>query len=149
MANNFKLTNLVWEADIRPPPEILQQLKYKKTDVIAELELESGSTPRVFPYIGDDDRACETKNNNTRTPPHIDQRSMIEWLNAHFEVSSPDHCAWCHRYDEPDHPVIPFGIHQAGRTWLHAECWRPWHERRRTMALQALQQKSGSEHAYT
>ena len=63
---------------------------------------------------------------------------IVEWLNHHLERSDPGHCAWCEKPDRDGHAVVPFGTESNGHTWLHPDCWNPWHENRREEARQAL-----------
>lgn len=60
--------------------------------------------------------------------------TVTEWLNQHPAPSEPDQCAWC---DKPGNVgvVVPFGVEA---TWLHHDCWKPWHQQRRQEAVSAL-----------
>ena len=60
--------------------------------------------------------------------------TVIEWLNQHPAPSEPDRCAWCGKPGDVG-VVVPFGVEA---TWLHHECWEPWHLQRRQEAENAM-----------
>lgn len=66
---------------------------------------------------------------------------VIRWLNQHPAPSKPGCCAWCQQTESPSAVVLPFGTEPGTHTWLHAECWRAWHQWRRAEAACALAQK--------
>jgi hypothetical protein len=70
--------------------------------------------------------------------PSLETR-VIEWLDQHPSPSPAGACAWCGKPESPQAVVLPFGAHPGTHTWLHAECWRAWHQARRAEALCALQ----------
>ena len=59
---------------------------------------------------------------------------IVEWLNQNPAPSEPDRCAWC---DKPEDVgmIVPFGVEA---TWLHHDCWKPWHQQRGQEAKSAL-----------
>ena len=63
---------------------------------------------------------------------------LVHWLNDHPTPSPAGRCAWCGHVERPDAVVLPFGTVPGTHTWLHASCWRPWHEARRAAAATAL-----------
>jgi len=62
---------------------------------------------------------------------------LVEWLNRNPSSSPAGHCAWCGKSETPGAMVLPYGAgdHHA---WVHAECWRAWHQYRREEAAIAL-----------
>jgi hypothetical protein len=69
--------------------------------------------------------------------PSLETR-VIEWLDQHPSPSPAGACAWCRKPESPNAVVVPFGAEPGTHTWLHAECWRAWHQVRRAEALSAL-----------
>ena len=59
---------------------------------------------------------------------------IVEWLNQHPAPSEPDRCAWC---DKPEKVgmIVPFGVEA---TWLHHDCWKPWHKKRSQEAASVM-----------
>jgi hypothetical protein len=62
---------------------------------------------------------------------------IVEWLNCNPSSSPDGRCTWCGRPETPSATVLPFGAGEHP-TWLHAECWPAWHQRRRAEADMAL-----------
>jgi hypothetical protein len=72
------------------------------------------------------------------------ERHIVAWLDQHPSPSRAGRCAWCGDHESPDAIVLPFGTEPGTHTWLHAKCWRAWHAQRRTTALDAVSDKTGS-----
>jgi hypothetical protein len=66
------------------------------------------------------------------------ENQIVRWLDDHPVPSPAGRCAWCSQAERPHAVVLPFGTEPGTHTWLHAECWRPWHEARRAVAASAL-----------
>lgn len=62
---------------------------------------------------------------------------IVQWLNENPAQSPVGRCAWCGQLEPGGASVVPFGI-EPTHTWLHGECWRPWHQDRRAKAVAAL-----------
>ena len=60
---------------------------------------------------------------------------VVKWLDRNPAPSMPGICAWCGRADAA---VVPFGTEPGTHIWLHTECWRMWHAKRRTEAAASL-----------
>ena len=80
-------------------------------------------------------RICEAKADLLQI---LTEKHVVEWLNEHPCPSPPGRCAFCGATEVPDAIVLPFGTEPGTHTWLHAECWRPWHEQRRAQAARTL-----------
>ena len=68
---------------------------------------------------------------------------IVEWLNRNSAPSPPGRCAWCAQRETDNAVVLPFGTVPGTHTWLHAECWRPWHDARRAQAVTVLSRIGG------
>jgi hypothetical protein len=93
------------------PSQLVRRVKHAKSDLIAVLR---------------------TKSLETR---------IVSWLDHHPVPSPPGWCAWCGKRDRPEAIVLPFGTEAGKHTWLHAECWSPWHDARRANAVSALDER--------
>jgi hypothetical protein len=89
------------------------------------------------------DRQCEAKQPSQesvgrtyrdRTPESL----IIQWLDEHPASSPAGLCAWCGRPESMGAMVVPFGTEPGTHTWLHPECWSPWHRARTVEASTAL-----------
>jgi hypothetical protein len=74
-----------------------------------------------------------------RTPESL----IIHWLDEHPAPFPPGRCAWCGSPESLGAMVVPFGTEPGTHTWLHPECWSPWHRARRAEASTALGLTSG------
>lgn len=92
-----------------------------------------------------DVRTTDTTGTTEQDRHRAREGRIVEWLNQHPAPSPAGACAWCHKPDTLAAVVLPFGIVPGTHTWLHAECWPAWHERRRGEALRALQANPDSE----
>lgn len=70
---------------------------------------------------------------------------IVRWLDQHPSPSQDGRCAWCCERESPSAVVLPFGTVPGTHTWLHAECWRPWSEDRRTKAIAGLSESGGTQ----
>lgn len=59
---------------------------------------------------------------------------VVEWLNQNPEPSEPGRCAHCGKAENDGPVILPFGTREHGHTWLHAECWKVWHSKRKQKA---------------
>lgn len=141
---HIKIDNgdLVLEADAPPPDSIVDALSSEKAGIIALLKTQNGdsinqSNMALFPST----RSSQVDQIPPfREAPGInpDETAINDWLNSNPVATPPDRCAWCFRAEDPDHAVVPFGVHGSGHIWLHGECWDPWRLHRRQMAVKAL-----------
>jgi hypothetical protein len=133
--------DLVLQADTQPAAEILDDLSRNKAEIIALLR------PRARSLVRDDLLALFDERRRTAalvgcTPTKAEavafECCLVAWLDQHPAISAPGRCAWCGGNEASDAVVIPFGVEEAGPTWLHPECWKPWHRSRRDEAEEAL-----------
>ena len=131
--------DFILEADSPPPDDIVEAVFSAKAAIIALLGGHNGppSDENCVSLFPDRNRSFpETFN----VDPH--EYALTTWMNNHPVVSPPDRCAWCFRPEQPDHAVVPFGVHTPGNVWLHGECWYSWQQHRRQMAIAALKADS-------
>jgi hypothetical protein len=74
----------------------------------------------------------------------VTEISVVAWLNQHADSSAPGSCTWCGRHETSAAVVLPFGVEPGPHTWLHPECWAPWHQARRELAMVALSRPGGT-----
>jgi hypothetical protein len=118
------------------PGALVRQIREAKRDLMTALAAgrdHGASRAR-------EDHQCEEKQaaqeSGSRTDGHLaSERFMIDWLNEHPAPSPPGLCAWCGRPESLGAMVVPFGTEPGTHTWLHPQCWSPWHRARTVSAL--------------
>ncbi len=134
--------DLILNADREPAPGVLETIRRHKAGIVALLTAPVGDWTAEDWQTFFDERAgiAEFDGGQTRANGEAVafECCIVEWLNRHPERSDPDRCAWCEKPDRDGHAVVPFGTESHGHSWLHPECWNPWHENRREGARQAL-----------
>ena len=118
------------------PDDLIQQLRDHKPEVI---ELLVGSQWGTADWLGFyNERAGILEFDHELSQAEAERRAfewcVVEWLNQHPSPSEPDRCAWCGKPGDVG-VVVPFGVEA---TWLHHDCWKPWHQQRRHEAVSAL-----------
>ena len=73
--------------------------------------------------------------------------TIVEWLNRNPEPSDPGKCAWCEKSETPGAVVVPCGTED--HTWLHPDCWEPWHRKRWAKAESNILSALGTERSPT
>ena len=134
--------DLILDADLEPPIDVVTAIKRHKVEIIELLAPPKDRWTAEDWRTLFDERAgiAEFDGGQTRAKAEAIafECCIVEWLNHHLERADPGHCAWCEKPDRDGHAVVPFGTEVHGHTWLHPECWNPWHENRREAARQAL-----------
>jgi hypothetical protein len=122
--------NIVLEADAEPPRPVLDVLARNKRAILALLESgRDGWTAADWRARFDELRA--------KAEVGAFNSCIAEWLNRNPSPSLAGRCAWCGKAETPSAMVVPYGAGEH-HAWLHAECWRAWHESRREEATLAL-----------
>jgi hypothetical protein len=133
--------SLLLEADTQPPQAVLDALSRHKAAIVALLRPGQGGWATELRRVYFDKRAEIAASHRL---PRGEAEALafaccvIEWLNQHPTPSAPGRCVWCGKPESPSAVVLPFGAEPGTHTWLHAECWRAWHQRRRGEAVKAL-----------
>jgi hypothetical protein len=136
-------SDLVLDAEREPTPEVLEQLKRHKAEIVSLLASEhedewTANDWRVY----FDERAAFAEFEGKKPRQQADNIAfeccVAEWLRQHPAPSDPSRCAWCHRHDSAGHTIVPFGTDSHGHTWLHHECWNDWYASRKAVAAAAL-----------
>jgi len=116
---------LVLQANTRPPNDLIEALSREKPAILALLHDCVPSQRRSTDAM----QALHEHGNLSRR--------LVNWLDQHPQPSTPGRCAWCRQPETPGAVVVPFGTEPGTHTWLHAECWQPWHQARRKEAFAA------------
>jgi hypothetical protein len=134
-------TDLVLDADLEPPTDVVDAIKYHKAGIIELL------SPSVERWNAEDwqafydERAGIAEHDGRQTREQAESTAfeccVVEWLNRHPEPSQPDCCAWCSKLGT-ECSIVPFLAGDAGHTWLHPECWEDWYQARQREAVAAL-----------
>jgi hypothetical protein len=134
--------DLILEADQAPPPSVLDAIRRHKAGIVALLASASDTWTAEDWQAFFDERAGIGEHDGGLSRAEAEAQAfeccIIEWLNRHPEPSYPGRCAWCGRLEPDDCALAPYGIENHGPTWLHDECWQPWHQDRRRRAAVAL-----------
>jgi hypothetical protein len=117
------------------PATLVRRVREAKSDLIAML---SGRPCEIAEQEHRFHRAVQEGH------PSIEVQ-IVRWLDQHPNPSPAGRCAYCGQPEWTGAVVVPFGVVPGTHTWLHAECWPAWHERRRGEALRALQANPVSE----
>ncbi len=116
------------------PGALVRRVRDAKADLLATLAVYAGGVV----LRGDEDREHSGNSPRYQAKKRTLESPVVEWLNQHPAPSTPERCAWCCRPESPSAVVLPFGTEPGTHAWLHAECWRAWHEARRPGAIAAL-----------
>jgi hypothetical protein len=140
--------DLVLQAKAPPPTAIIEALRRHKTEIVALLTpATSGRAANACAaweaddWLADfDERAgiaeCDGGLNRLEAEALAFECSIVAWLDANPEPSSPGLCARCGAGEASGSVVNPYGTQN--HTWLHPECWATWYQRRRRQAETAL-----------
>ncbi len=135
-------TDLVLDADLEPPVDVVNAIRRHKAEIIELLAPPGDGWTAKDWHAFFDERAGIAEYDSGQ--PQVDAEALafeccvVEWLNRHPQHSDPGRCVWCGKPDRDGHAIVPFGTESLGHTWLHPECWDDWHENRRRRAQQAL-----------
>jgi hypothetical protein len=121
------------------PGALVRRIRESKRDVITALSARkrdaASQTCQAHEYEGKQ----PTQTSGSRFYQHRTPESLItRWLDEHPAPSQPGRCAWCGRPELAGAVVVPFGTEPGTHTWLHSECWSPWHRARTVEAANAL-----------
>ena len=136
--------DLLLEASTPPPPAVFNLLTLHKAAVVELLrpktrELSTEDWLALF-----DERAGRFEFDNGLSRTDADhcafEACVVEWLNRNPAPSPAGRCEWCRKPEASGAIVLPFGVEPKTHTWLHAECWPAWHQRRQAQATAALRE---------
>ena len=134
--------DLVFQADVPPPPEIVSALMCHKAEIITLLQpaVAKGDKDYWQKFYSERVRIAETDTLQSRAKAeaYAFECCLIDWMNRHCAASEPSKCAGCDQCNVPEHVVVPFGTSLSGHTWLHPECWQKWQKKRRLTAVRSL-----------
>ncbi|MGA8695816.1 MAG: hypothetical protein WB689_18620 [Xanthobacteraceae bacterium] len=136
--------DLLLEAAVPPPAAVIELLARHKADILTLLrpakDARSVEDWRAF----FDERAgiaeFEGRLPRTSAEARAFESCVIKWIERNPAPSPAGRCVRCERIETQDAVVLPYGAGPGTHAWLHAECWRPWHDARRAQAVEALKQ---------
>jgi hypothetical protein len=130
---------LILEADVPPPPDLLDFLTRHKARIVAFLRAGDDG------WLGENWRAFFQERAEFQGGVPRDQVRtrafaccVVEWLNRNFVRSPLGRCIACSEGDHANAPLIPHGVESTGHAWLHSLCWTDWHASRKAEAVNAL-----------
>lgn len=137
----FDGEGLLLEANAEPPQAVLNVLARHKLSILALLRPGQGGWTAEAWQARFDERAgfLEHDDGLSRAEAEVQafECCIVEWLNRNPSSSPAGRCAWCGKPETPSAMVLPFGAGEH-HAWLHAECWRGWHQSRWAEADMAL-----------
>src|SRR6516164_8160369 len=137
----FDGEGLLLEANAEPPQAVLDLLARHKLSILALLRSSQDGRTAEDWQARFDERAgfLEHDDGLSRVEAEVQafECCIVEWLNRNPSFSLAGRCVWCGKPQTPSAMVLPFGAGEH-HTWLHAECWPTWYQRRREEAVLAL-----------
>jgi len=133
-------SDLVLEAREMPPPELVDQLKRHKADIIALLRPPGWDAGDWRAYFDERAGIAEHDGGLSRHEAETNafEACVVESITQHFQPSSTNRCAGCGGVDDQQAIIVPFGTAKSGHAWLHPDCWNDWHQQQRERAIIAL-----------
>ena len=135
-------TDLVLDADLEPPVDVVNAIRRHKAEIIELLAPPGDEWTTEDWRAFFDERAGIAEFDGGQLQADSEALAfeccLVEWLNRHPQRSDPGSCAWCEKPDRDGHAIVPFGAESRGHTWLHPECWNDWHQDRQEWAQRAL-----------
>jgi hypothetical protein len=134
--------DLLLEAAVRPPAEVIDLLSRNKTVILAMLRPGADGWSAQDWQIFFEERAAIAEFDQSLTRRQAEQYALAcciaEWLNRHPVSSAPGRCLWCAGADHEHDPLLPYGVEPTGYAWLHLRCWEAWYAARKREAVAAL-----------
>ena len=134
--------DLVLDADLEPPVDVVNAIRRNKAEIIDLLGSRDDVWAAEHWQAFFDERAGIAEFDGSQTRADAEALAfeccLVEWLDRHPERSNAGRCARCGKPDRDRHAVVPFGSESHGHTWLHPDCWTDWIQDRRGRAQQAL-----------
>ena len=135
--------SLSLKASSPPPEHVLTGLSRNKAEIIALLRPRADGWSAEDWQMFFDERAGIAEFDGGLSRPEAEARAfeccVVEWLNCHPAISSPERCLACGGVDRPGDPLLPHGTATCVRVWLHSTCWPGWHGIRKAEAIDALE----------
>ena len=138
--------NLLLEAVVAPPSNIIDEIKHNKAEIIALLRSSAADWTSEDWRAFFDERAGIAEHdgglNRSQAEAQAYETCIIEWINQNHQPSSPDRCSWCLKDSDNETIVVPFGTAETAHAWIHHGCWHDWHEARKNAAIAKLSEMS-------
>jgi hypothetical protein len=109
--------DLLLEAAVNPPADVIAALKAAKSAIVRELRLRSAR-----------DRQRQEE---------MERREIVRWINNSFVSSAPGICCHCGGGAKPGDSFVRLFV-GSDRSDVHQACWGPWREAQEALARRAL-----------
>ena len=133
---------LLLEAAVPPPADVIDLLSRNKTGILARLRpgVDGWSAADWRAFFDERAGIAEFDGGLPRAKAEAlaFDCCVVEWLNRNPAWSELGHCLKCGREDRPGDPLVPFGTEPGSHAWLHRTCWPAWHRARQDEAIAAL-----------
>jgi hypothetical protein len=134
--------DLLLEAAVPPPAEVVDLLSRNKTGVLAVLRpAADGWSARDWQIFFEERAAIAEFDGGLRSSDAEAQAfacCIVEWLNRNPARSPPGRCLGCGDHEHGHDPLLPYGVEPTGYAWLHSRCWEAWYAARKREAIAAL-----------
>jgi hypothetical protein len=134
--------DLLLEASVAPPPEVLDALFRDKPRILALLRRGSSGCAAGEWWTLFEERAAVAEYDRglprKLAEAEAFQSCIVRWLNRNPVTSTPGLCIDCGTGDQPGTIVLPYGTTPPGAAWLHGACWPKWWRGRVDQATAAL-----------
>ena len=138
----FDGSDLVLEAPVAPPDDVLDLLRHHKFDIVALLRARANAWCAQDWQAYFEERAAVAEFEGGLERPGAEAQAfectVVRWLTENPAQSMPGVCLACGGVDRAHDCLLPFGAEPTGHVWLHSECWAGWHRGRRAEAIAAL-----------
>jgi hypothetical protein len=135
--------DLILDAEREPASAVLEAIRRHKEGIVALLGADDDEWTAEDWKALCDERAGIVEFDGGLSRPEAEARAfeccVVEWLNCHPAISSPERCLACGGVDRPGDPLLPHGTATCVRVWLHSTCWPGWHGIRKAEAIDALE----------
>jgi hypothetical protein len=134
--------DLLLEAAVPPPAEVIDLLSRNKTVILAMLRPDADGWSAQDWQTFFDERAgiAEFDGGLPRSDAEVQAFAccIVEWLNRNPARSPPGRCLGCGDHEHGHDPLLPYGVEPTGYAWLHSRCWEAWYAARKREAIAAL-----------
>jgi hypothetical protein len=134
--------DLLLEAAVPPPAEVIDLLSRNKTVILAMLRPDADGWSAQDWQTFFDERAgiAEFDGGLPRSDAEVQAFAccIVEWLNRNPARSPPGRCLACGDHEHGHDPLLPYGVEPTGYAWLHSRCWEAWYTARKREAVAAL-----------
>jgi hypothetical protein len=122
-------TDLILDAALPPPQDVVDALKCNKAEIIALLWTEKSCWSHEEWLAFFDERAAIVEFDGGLPRDEAERMAyeecVNEWLRRHPVNLMPEVCHACRDAENSHDPLLPYSNSRGGYVWVHERCW-PW-----------------------